>query len=63
MWQTIAPRVINDIYIPAAQNKSPAKFNTIVDIQLKHWAEKSLANTSIQVSCCRKVWMTSVRAA
>ena len=49
MWQTIAPRVIDDIYIPAAQNTNPGKFNTIVDIKLKHWAEKSLANTSIQV--------------
>jgi optic atrophy protein 1 len=50
MWQSISPRVIDDIYIPAAQNNSPGKFNTIVDIKLKHWAEKSLANTSIQVS-------------
>jgi optic atrophy protein 1 len=50
MWQTISPRVVDDIYVAAAQNNNPGKFNTIVDIKLKHWAEKSLANTSIQVS-------------
>ncbi|XP_028394093.1 dynamin-like 120 kDa protein, mitochondrial isoform X2 [Dendronephthya gigantea] len=49
MWQTISPRVVEDIYISAAQNTNPGKFNTIVDIKLKHWAEKSLASTSIQV--------------
>lgn len=54
MWQTISPLVVDDIYISAAQNNSPGKFNTIVDIKLKHWAEKTLASTSIQVEIMYK---------
>lgn len=49
LWQTVQSRVIDDIYLAAAQNSNPGKFNTIVDIELKHWAEKTLASTSIQV--------------
>lgn len=49
LWQTVLPHVVEDIYISAAQNSNPGKFNTLVDIKLKHWAEKSLPNTSIQV--------------
>lgn len=28
---------------------STGSFNTLVDIKLKHWAEKELANKSVQV--------------
>ena len=58
MWQTISYRVVDDIYISAAQNNSPGKFNTIVDIKLKHWAEKSLASTSIQVGYYLRYYCT-----
>ena len=51
LWQTVLPHVVDDIYISAAQNNNPGKFNTIVDIKLKNWAEKTLATTSIQVMC------------
>ncbi|KAL3110150.1 hypothetical protein niasHT_015753 [Heterodera trifolii] len=49
LWNAICPQVFDQILMPASTVESTSSFNTVVDIKLKHWAEKELANRSVQV--------------
>uniref|UniRef100_A0A914VQK9 Dynamin-like GTPase OPA1, mitochondrial n=1 Tax=Plectus sambesii TaxID=2011161 RepID=A0A914VQK9_9BILA len=49
MWDKVANNVFDQIYMPAALVESAGTFNTLIDIKLKHWADKELASTSVQV--------------
>uniref|UniRef100_A0A914HYZ0 Dynamin-like GTPase OPA1, mitochondrial n=1 Tax=Globodera rostochiensis TaxID=31243 RepID=A0A914HYZ0_GLORO len=49
LWNAIAPQVFDQILMPASTVESTSSFNTVVDIKLKHWAEKELANKSVQI--------------
>ncbi|XP_014242997.1 dynamin-like 120 kDa protein, mitochondrial isoform X3 [Cimex lectularius] len=48
MWDKVAAYVVDNIYLPAAQAQNPKAFNTVVDIRLKEWAERKLAELSIE---------------
>merc|ERR1719273_2472326 len=65
LWEKVAPYVFENIYLPAAQNRSNGRpsrhisqhnttggtgnFNTTVDIKLKHWAENQLGLKCVEV--------------
>lgn len=46
----MSPHVFDNIYLPATQVNSVGSYNTMVDIKLKHWAEKELPAKAIAVS-------------
>ncbi|XP_021202000.2 dynamin-like 120 kDa protein, mitochondrial isoform X3 [Bombyx mori] len=50
LWDHAAPTVMDRIYLPAAAaaHDDQDKFNTIVDIKLREWAERELPGTSVQ---------------
>uniref|UniRef100_A0A0N5AQS6 Dynamin-like GTPase OPA1, mitochondrial n=1 Tax=Syphacia muris TaxID=451379 RepID=A0A0N5AQS6_9BILA len=47
-WKAISSHVFDQILLPAAGIDNMGTFNTFIDIKLKHWADKELANKSIQ---------------
>merc|ERR1719422_2874688 len=64
LWEKVASHVFENIYLPAAQNRSNGRsrqissynqtggtgnFNTTVDIKLKHWAENQLGLKCVEV--------------
>jgi optic atrophy protein 1 len=49
LWNAISTQVFDQILMPASTMDNAGSFNTLIDIKLKHWAEKELANKSIQV--------------
>ncbi|XP_028037046.1 dynamin-like 120 kDa protein, mitochondrial isoform X3 [Bombyx mandarina] len=50
LWDHAAPTVMDRIYLPAAAaaHHDQDKFNTLVDIKLREWAERELPGTSVQ---------------
>ncbi|GMS86049.1 hypothetical protein PENTCL1PPCAC_8224 [Pristionchus entomophagus] len=48
LWGSMAAHIFDDILLPASMEESSGAFNTLVDIRLKHWAEKELGQRSIQ---------------
>ena len=38
------------MYLPAAQENDPGKFNTQVEIKLKEWSRKLLPETAIKIA-------------
>lgn len=50
LWDHAAPTVMDRIYLPAAAaaHDDQDKFNTLVDIKLREWAERELPGTSVQ---------------
>uniref|UniRef100_A0A914PPY9 Dynamin-like GTPase OPA1, mitochondrial n=1 Tax=Panagrolaimus davidi TaxID=227884 RepID=A0A914PPY9_9BILA len=49
LWSSISPHVFDQILMPASNSLNAGTFNTLIDIKLKHWADKGLANEAIQV--------------
>uniref|UniRef100_A0A914ZDL0 Dynamin-like GTPase OPA1, mitochondrial n=1 Tax=Panagrolaimus superbus TaxID=310955 RepID=A0A914ZDL0_9BILA len=49
LWSSISPHVFDQILMPASNSLNAGSFNTLIDIKLKHWADKGLANQAIQV--------------
>lgn len=49
LWSRISDDVINNIYLPASMAESPRVFNTLVDINLKKWTEKTLPKICVEV--------------
>jgi optic atrophy protein 1 len=45
----ISEHVFNQILLPTSTLTNPGAFKTAVDIRLKHWAEKELANVAVNV--------------
>ena len=45
----MAQHVFDQILIPASSVENASSFNTLIDIKLKHWADKELALKSIHV--------------
>ncbi len=54
LWEKTSSYIFENIYLPAALVESAGSFNTVVDIRLKHWADKDLPQKCIQVvfRCC-----------
>ena len=49
LWNAISIYVFDQILMHASSVDNAGTFNTLIDIKLKHWAEKELANRSVQV--------------
>ena len=49
LWESVSSHVFDQILMPAYAVDDAGSFNTLVDIRLKHWADKSLATSSIEV--------------
>ncbi|VDD90450.1 unnamed protein product [Enterobius vermicularis] len=49
LWNAVSSYVFHEILMPASAVNNAGSFNTVIDIKLKHWADKDLANKSIQV--------------
>jgi optic atrophy protein 1 len=49
LWGSISPHVFDQILMPASNVDNAGSFNTLIDIKLKHWVDKGLANQAIQV--------------
>ncbi|KIH61837.1 dynamin family protein [Ancylostoma duodenale] len=47
LWDTISSHVFDQILMPAWVVDNAGSFNTLVDIRLKHWADKELPQRSI----------------
>lgn len=55
LWDKIGPKVLEDIFVHAAESRSSDEFNTVVDIELHKWAE------SLQLaSLCANVGMATM---
>ncbi|CAG9133801.1 unnamed protein product [Plutella xylostella] len=51
LWEQANQRVLRDVYLPSAANageEDQDKFNTLVDIKLREWAENDLPTESIK---------------
>ncbi|XP_063677299.1 dynamin-like 120 kDa protein, mitochondrial isoform X4 [Bolinopsis microptera] len=49
LWEEIHPKVVDDIYLGAAECTSSSNFNTKVDIALKDWTDDKLPQMAINV--------------
>lgn len=49
LWKSISNQIIDHILMPSLAVDNAVSFNTLIDIKLKHWAEKELPNKSVQV--------------
>ncbi|MFH4975145.1 hypothetical protein AB6A40_001854, partial [Gnathostoma spinigerum] len=49
LWKSVSGHVFDQILMPAAAVDDSGTFNTVIDIKLKHWADKELAGKSIQI--------------
>ncbi|TKR73121.1 hypothetical protein L596_020470 [Steinernema carpocapsae] len=47
LWSNLQGHVIDQVLVPAATSNSPQSFNTIVDIKINDWINKSLAKESV----------------
>ncbi|XP_022708605.1 dynamin-like 120 kDa protein, mitochondrial [Varroa jacobsoni] len=52
LWESVSSHVFDSIYLPAAQAKDHAGFNTVAEIRLKLWAENILPQKSVEAGWC-----------
>lgn len=49
LWDSVSSHVFDQILMPAYGVEDAGSFNTLVDIRMKHWADRGLATKSIDV--------------
>jgi len=49
LWESVSEHIVDQILMPAYSVDTAGSFNTLIDIKLKHWAEKELANKSVLI--------------
>ncbi|KAE9418266.1 hypothetical protein Angca_005908, partial [Angiostrongylus cantonensis] len=63
LWNSVSTHIFDQILMPAAAVSNAGSFNTLVDIRLKHWADKELPQKCVDVrwETLREVFIRKVK--
>uniref|UniRef100_A0A0K0DNH1 Mono(ADP-ribosyl)transferase n=1 Tax=Angiostrongylus cantonensis TaxID=6313 RepID=A0A0K0DNH1_ANGCA len=61
LWNSVSTHIFDQILMPAAAVSNAGSFNTLVDIRLKHWADKELPQKCSGWETLREVFIRKVK--